>query len=323
MIKADISGGIGNQLFEYAYARTLSLEYNEPIVFNFVTPLELIVGLCNGFEKGIFFYGNILKYFNITPCLVQNPVIGFLESIFPAIYVYWPKHRLEQDNEEKMRARFLRMTKKGKYYYADLTTSRYYPHCRTNKKIKHVHGMWQSEKYFIHYSEIIRKELRVIAPISEKNKYTMEEMQSCNSVAIHFRKGQNAIGSAPKGKAGKLFGVVCSNDYYKRGMRYIAEHILNPVFYIFSNDIPWIKNNVEFEYPVKYVDYNNPGYEDLRLMYSCKHFIIANSTLSWWGSYLSDNHDKIVVAPSYWITKYSHMHDIYRDDMVLINPDKE
>jgi len=249
---------------------------------------------------------------------MQNPVIGFLESIYPAIHCCLHRPKPGMNNFKKERALFLKMAAKGKYYASDLAPKRYYPHCRTNRKIKHVHGIWQSEKYFANYSETIRKELRVITPISEKNQLMIKEMQSCNSVAVHFRRGDFV-----NMKRTKPIFDICSEEYYKRGMCYIAEHTLNPVFYIFSNDIQWVKTNVKFDYPVKFVDNNNPGYEDLRLMYNCKHFVIPNSTLSWWGSYLSDNKDKIVVAPSYWLRKYANYDDTYRNDMVLINPEEE
>ena len=88
-------------------------------------------------------------------------------------------------------------------------------------------------------------------------------------------------------------------------MQYISGKINSPVFYFFSNthdDINWLRENYEFpNYNVKYIDLNNPDYEELRLMYSCRHFIIANSSLSWWGSYLSGNPEKIICAPSKWV----------------------
>jgi len=313
MIKVHIFAGLGNQLFEYAYARALSLEYNEPIIIYPKTALMLLVKL--RFPKiGKTSYQ--LKYFNITPCEMQNPIISFIESIPPVIHACL--HRLKQEDDKKMTDLFLKMTAKGKHYYADTATGRYFAHCHTDKKIKHVHGNWVSAKYFDHYSETIRNELRVNTPLFGQNQLTIEEMQSCNSVAVHFRRGDYV-----NEKKYNTDLNICSTDYYKRGMRYIAEHTLNPVFYIFSNDISWIKKNVIFEYPVKYMEYNNPAHEDLRLMYNCKHFIIPNSTFSWWGSYLSDNPDKITIAPSYWSRRYPNWLDLCRDEMVLLNPDEE
>jgi len=313
MIKVNIFFGLGNQLFEYAYARALSLEYNEPIVINTKTAFIILAKL--RFPNFGDHNSYQLDHFNITPCVIQNQIIGFIQSIPPAIYACL--HRINQEDDKKMKALFLKMTAKGKHYYADTAIVRYFAHSQTDKKNKYLHGIWMSEKYFKNYSETIKKELRVITPLSQQNQLTIQEMQSCNSVAVHFRRGDvinvNKISMALN---------ICTVGYYMRGMRYIAEHTSNPVFYIFSNDIPWIKTNVTFEYPVKYIDYNNPAYEDLRLMYSCKHFIMPNSTFSWWASYLSDNPDKIVVAPSYWSRRFPKYCDYNRDDMVLLNPDE-
>lgn len=127
--------------------------------------------------------------------------------------------------------------------------------------------------------------------------------------------------------------AVCTEYYYQKGMDYIASNTENPVFYIFSNthsDLEWIKNNYQFDYPVKYVDLNNPDYEEIRLMYNCKHFVISNSTFSWWGSYLSSSPNKIVVAPDIFkrkepeeVFKDMNCNDVYRDDMVIIPTTEE
>ena len=89
---------------------------------------------------------------------------------------------------------------------------------------------------------------------------------------------------------------ICDYNYYLKSMEYISNKVDSPVFYIFSNsseDINWIKNNYDFSmYNTVYVDLNNPDYEELRLMYNCKHFIISNSTFSWWGQYLCNNPEK-------------------------------
>ena len=104
-------------------------------------------------------------------------------------------------------------------------------------------------------------------------------------------------------------------------MRYIAERAKNPVFYIFSDnlkEIEWIKENYHFDFDVQYIELNNPDYEELRLMYQCKHFVIANSTFSWWGSYLAANEDKIIVAPKIWNKNYFKRFDIYTEKMILV-----
>lgn len=310
MIKLDVFYELGNQLFMYAYARALSLEYNEPIVINTKTAFEYIakIRFPNGMKSSYR-----LKYFNITPCKIQNPIIGFIESIPPSVHMCL--HRWKQADDEKMASLYYKMTAKGKHYFADTAIARYLPHQHTDKPVKHLHGVWVSEKSFSHCSDIIKKELRVITPVSEQNRIMIEEMQSCNSIAIHFRRGDIVA------EKGFRDSYICTTEYYIRGMKYIADHVSNPIFFIFSDDINWVRDNVKFEYPVKYMDFNNPAHEDLRLMYNCKHFIISNSTFSWWGSYLSDNPNKIVIAPSIWSKKYKGKYDVYRKEMVLLDPD--
>ena len=94
---------------------------------------------------------------------------------------------------------------------------------------------------------------------------------------------------------------VCSLDYYKISISKIASLLDNPHFYIFSDDIEWVRSNLFMEYPFTYVSNGvYKDYEELVLMSSCKHNIIANSTFSWWAAWLNKNQNKIVVAPSKW-----------------------
>jgi len=124
----------------------------------------------------------------------------------------------------------------------------------------------------------------------------IKELESCESVCVHVRRGDYV----------KLkWNEACSYGYYERAIKFMKEKLTSPLFYFFSNthdDIEWIKSNWEFQDAnIKYVDLSNPDYEELRLMYSCKNFIIANSSFSWWGAYLAGNKDKIVCAPSKWL----------------------
>ena len=161
----------------------------------------------------------------------------------------------------------------------------------------------------------IKKELHVRKEPSDKNKEKIEELQQCNAVCVHIRRGDYV--SNEKNRA----LVVCDETYYKRGMEYIAERVENSVFYIFSDnlqEINWIKENYHFDYNVQYIELNNLDYEELRLMYQCKHFIIANSTFSWWGAYLSANEDKVIIAPATWNKDYSGQIDVYTKSMILL-----
>ena len=157
-------------------------------------------------------------------------------------------------------------------------------------------GYFQSWKYFQEHDFTIKNELRVSKRPSSDNEAKINEITSCESVCVHVRRGDYL---------NLENWNVCSYEYYSQSMQYISGKINSPVFYFFSNthdDINWLRENYEFpNYNVKYIDLNNPDYEELRLMYSCRHFIIANSSLSWWGSYLSGNPEKIICAPSKWV----------------------
>lgn len=97
----------------------------------------------------------------------------------------------------------------------------------------------------------------------------------------------------------KIF-YVCDLEYFQRGVDYIKKHVENPVFIVFSNDIDWVKANLNIDNEVYFESGKDPVWETFRLMYSCKHFVISNSTLHWWAQWRSENKEKIVVAPERW-----------------------
>ena len=144
----------------------------------------------------------------------------------------------------------------------------------------------------------------------------IQQIENSNSVCVHIRRG-DYIGSS--------FDI-CTEAYYQKGMDIIASKVENPTFYIFSNsseDLQWIKENYHFSYDLVYVDLNNCDYEELRLMYTCKHFIISNSTFSWWGAYLSTNEEKVVIAPSKWNQDYKVVEDLYLDHWIKVGVGEE
>ena len=118
-------------------------------------------------------------------------------------------------------------------------------------------------------------------------------------MSLHVRRTdyvQNAL-------TNKIHGV-CDQDYYASCVRYIGDQVSNPHFFIFSDEPQWAKDNLMFDFPMTVVDCNDASrnYEDLRLMSTCKHNIIANSSFSWWGAWLNSNPNKIICAPKQWFT---------------------
>ena len=154
-------------------------------------------------------------------------------------------------------------------------------------------GYWQSEKYFSFIEEKIKAEFTFKIEIDDINKKYLEEMNKVESISLHVRRGDYL--SSPSLN-------VCTEKYYENAITYFRERIENPIFFVFSNDIEWCRQNINGK-DIKYINVNKGerSYNDMRLMSACKHNIIANSSFSWWGAWLNSNAQKIIVAPNKWI----------------------
>jgi hypothetical protein len=116
-------------------------------------------------------------------------------------------------------------------------------------------------------------------------------------VSVHIRRGDYVTNSHTNAVHG-----TCSLEYYENAINYISEKVKAPHFFVFSDDYKWaLENFKNRSYPVTCISNNaDKNYEDLTLMYNCKHHIIANSSFSWWGAWLNPNEDKIVIGPKQW-----------------------
>ena len=183
-------------------------------------------------------------------------------------------------------------------------SSQYYSEIFAQKIIgpTYMEGYWQSPLYFEEVEHQIRSDLTFKNHIIEKNKKTVEELRNRNSIAIHVRR--------------IAYSNKLSSNYYKEAIDFLKNKISAPFFYIFSDDITWCKENLEIESPVHYVE-NNDEITDLYLMTQCKHFVIANSSFSWWGAWLSRHKNKIVIAPAHPGASFGNK--FYPKDWLLID----
>lgn len=163
----------------------------------------------------------------------------------------------------------------------------------------YLDGYWQSEKYFTEIADILRSEFSFLKPPSAINKELLKEIQGCNSVSLHIRRG-DYVSNQKIANIMEDLGI----DHYIRALNLMEELIEYPDIYIFSDDINWVKKNIRINLPLHYIEHNRGemNYEDLRLMSNCKHHIIANSSFSWWGAWLGKNSKQIVIAPGKWFT---------------------
>lgn len=166
--------------------------------------------------------------------------------------------------------------------------------CLPNKV--YLEGYWQSERYFAEHTEDIRREFTMKQPCLGRNRELADAIASVNAVSLHVRRGDYVTDAKTNAAHG-----VCAVDYYCKAADMIARAVENPVFFLFSDEPEWVAANLDLRYPVVHIGHNGDApHEDLRLMSQCRHHIIANSSFSWWGAWLSANPDKIVIAPKRW-----------------------
>lgn len=163
-------------------------------------------------------------------------------------------------------------------------------------------GYWQSEKYFSHITPLIRNAFRFNETmLSEHSKRFLDRIKQQNAVSIHFRRGDYV----EKYKYNYLYGGICTIDYYRlaiQRMEHEAGGVLS--YYLFSDDPEWVKENISIpNCTVVDCNWGRDSWQDMCLMAACRHHIVANSSFSWWGAWLNGDVNKVVVAPSPWLNR--------------------
>jgi len=145
---------------------------------------------------------------------------------------------------------------------------------------------------------MLRKELTVRLDQDPQSREVAARVLHTQSVSIHVRRADYVADAATYHTHG-----TCSRDYYDQCVCLIAERVKDPHFFVFADDFAWARKNLQFKHPTTFVTHNGAArdYEDLRLISTCKHHIIANSSFSWWGAWLNNNPAKIVFAPLRWL----------------------
>jgi len=275
-------GGLGNQMFQYAFYRVLRAKHkNVKLDISEYEYRNSHNNLHNGYE--------LERVFGVKPDYAScEDMKKFNQNIFNKIL---RKVAFKQDIVSQKDFGY-----SGKYFNLD------------NKYLK---GYWQSEKYFKQYEDVIREDFTFPA-LDQRNEKIAEDIFASDSVSIHVRMGDYV--NHP------LHGGICDLEYYAKAIEIIYAKIREPRFFIFSNDIAWCQNNLGLSNAV-YVEgnYGDKSYIDMQLMSLCKHNIIANSSFSWWGAWLNQNIDKIVIAPKKWFNDSTiNIDDVIPDEWVKI-----
>lgn len=280
-------GGLGNQMFIYAFSVALRETFRQEILVD--THYYKSRNFHNGLE--------IERIFGIH--LTEAKLSDKLKMSW-----YFPNYWIDYHLLGKLPARKNTVRKlpgqKVSLELLDDSSDKFYD------------GYWQSYQYFDSYRDVILKEF-TFPKISMEDKLNFELNERLkneeNSVGIHIRRGDYL-------KNWKYRGL-CGIDYYQKAIAYILEHIKSPKFFLFSDDIDWVKENISpllKGYAVTFVNWNHSinSYKDMQLMAMCKNLIIANSSFSWWAAYLNQN-NPIVVAPEKWINSFVDFRIQYKD----------
>jgi len=252
MIIIKLKGGLGNQLFQYAFGLLLASRRNE----------ELKIDNHSLGSRTDTYRSYSLDNFNISASPASDLEIKRHQTCF--LFLHKIYNKVFKDYHIGYEEKFL------------------------ETKSSYIEGFFQSYKYL----EPVREQLLKEISLKEDINYEIVD----NSVAVHIRRGDYINNKAH---------FVCDLKYYQNAFKLIKEKIANPIFYIFSDDITWAKENLSKEDNLIFV--SNPeikDYEELILMSRCQHNIIANSSFSFWGAWLNQNPDKIVIAPDKWNNEF-------------------
>lgn len=256
-------GGLGNQIFQYAYYKYMQKKI----------PALSYLFACGNSHNGF----ELSKWFDTE---MRNPSL-IIKLIFKVIYLL-----------------------KIKGICDFIIPEEEYP----KKDGLFVSGYWQDKKYyqkgFVKFKKLI---------LSDKNESLVRDLDNSPSVAIHVRRGDYI-----RPPYDKIYGGICTIDYYQQAINIVCKSLDNPKFYVFSDDIEWVKNNLKL-YDAVFVDWNTgkSSIYDMYLMAHAKANIIANSTFSYWGAFLNEK-SQIVVYPKKWFASKYVAPKIFPEDWIGI-----
>ncbi|MBI1395525.1 MAG: hypothetical protein GC151_06050 [Betaproteobacteria bacterium] len=281
-----VVGGLGNQLFCYAAGRAVSCRTGAGLVLD------------------LDFFRSDVRYERQyrLDCLPLGPhdVLTTKRLLPRSLDLRWWRLRRILLERGLVPGTTAIVEKDAKTFHDELLT------CSVSGKLV-LDGYWQDERYFQSAGDRVRAELVPRAPESERNRSLGETMSRCGSVAIHCRRHHHRLADGTVQPARGRAGL--DVQYYRRAIGRLADATPIDHIFLFGDEPEWLLQALPSTIPHTVVDWNSaPGGEvdDLWLMTRSRHFVVSNSTLSWWGAWLASGHDKRVIAPrpqdlEYWV----------------------
>lgn len=289
-----LQGGLGNQMFQWAFGKAFEAKTGQKVYFD-----DYEYNTKNPFRKFE------LEKFNIT-VPIKNPLRK--------------KHRIKRVLRELIPTGTLKskiniepilvvqnLVKEELCIAYEETLFNINPPA-------YIEGFFQNLNYFSAIEGEIRKDFTLKLTLNDENTKMLEKIKNSESISLHIRRSDYLSST-------NTFEC-CSIEYYKKALEKLLQEkgVKNPVLFIFSDDYDWVKENINFAYETNYVNINdwNGAVFDLELMKNCKHNIIANSTFSWWGAWLNENPDKMVIAPKPWFINLNESPGLMPADWIRI-----
>ena len=289
MIIQQMSGGLGNQMFQYAlYLKLKSL--GREVKFDDVMTYEL------DNARPIQ-----LSVFGITyPRATAEEIIEMRDS----------SSALKDKIRRKLKGRNLKQYNEVNYSYDEHVLE---------VDDTYLVGLFQTDKYFSDIADEVRRvfTFREDLITDEVRSLEKEILNNKDSVSIHVRRGDYLNSGILD-----VFGDLCTDEYYDVAIKHILDKHPESTFYLFTNDQDWadyfVSQHEAADIRVVRCNTEYTGYLDMYLMTKCRHHIMANSSFSWWGGYLGSDQSGTTIAPKVWINN-EHCQDIHTDKMVLID----
>ncbi len=272
MIIAELAGGLGNQMFQYVLGRHLSILNNDVLLLDKTFLLDRR-------ERKEFVYRDFdLSIFDLKFEFVSDEISSSFNML--------------RSKSKKIKNKIFPYQR---IKYVAEQTFLFNPNVLRAKGDIYLNGYFQNIKYFENIENVVRKDFSLNHIPFENSKEIVHLIETTESICINFRRSDFVSNST--------HGVL-PMEYYQNALQIIKKTVKKPVVFIFSDDIEWCIENVKFDCEMYFVSHEHKGEKFARymkLMMSCKHFIIPNSSFAWWCAYLSPNPSKVVVAPKIWL----------------------
>lgn len=270
-------GGLGNQMFQYALCRRLQISRGANVRFDldmYKHDTERALTLSN--------YRTTIPQVSAMDRATMRLSLGRTFAKVGKLLGPMGRGILWKVYEDRAEGLDMQVTElKGRWY---------------------LRGWFQCPGYFDSLRPQLLQEFELAKPLPPSGAELLKQIEGVNAVCLHVRRGDLVTN--------KLYNSeqqVQTADYYSQCLRDICDRVAEPHVFVFSDDMPWCRENLRSDLPTTFMDKFDGGtdYIDLHLMKNCKHFITANSTFSWWGAWLAQNENKIVIVPPVWRFKHN------------------